>query len=159
MHGGVAVCDIAGVHDIAHVHESAHVQDIAVAATRHVISMPGQTPCFCASAEQPDSSILCLPSTKQDSVSAHFNARRHACMLLHKHSAWQGKSTFAPCCRLEGVLYSLTSCSKELLQLRQPALADVQFTCAWASEACTKACAAITAKHDKENIRKVQNEQ
>lgn len=41
-------------------------------------------------------------------------------------------------CRLEGVLYSLTSCSAELLQLRRPALPDLQHTCAWASQACTK---------------------
>ena len=55
-------------------------------------------------------------------------------------------------CRLEGVLYSLTSCSKELLQLRQPALANLQQTCAWASHACSKPSAAKPAKQGKENL-------
>lgn len=54
--------------------------------------------------------------------------------------------------RLEGVLYSLTSCSKELLQLRQPALADLQQTCAWASLACSKPITAKPAKQGKENV-------
>ncbi len=55
-------------------------------------------------------------------------------------------------CRLEGVLYSLTSCSKELLQLRQPALADLQQTCAWASHACSKPSTAKPVKQGKENV-------
>lgn len=54
--------------------------------------------------------------------------------------------------RLEGVLYSLTACSKELLQLRQPALADLQQTCAWASHACSKPSTAKPAKQGKENV-------
>ena len=60
-------------------------------------------------------------------------------------------------CRLEGVLYSLTSCSKELLLLRQPAVADLQFTCAWASQACSKSSAAKLPKHGKEYIQEEEN--
>ena len=60
-------------------------------------------------------------------------------------------------CRLEGVLYSLTSCSKELLLLRQPALADLQFTCAWASQACSKSGPAKRPKHGKENVEEKQS--
>lgn len=63
-------------------------------------------------------------------------------------------------CRLEGVLYSLTSCSAELLQLRRPALPDLQYTCAWASQACTKPSAskATTAsKHAEGNEAPEQN--
>ena len=40
--------------------------------------------------------------------------------------------------RLESVLYSLTAVSKELLALRQPALAQLQAAASWASSACTK---------------------
>lgn len=54
--------------------------------------------------------------------------------------------------RLEGVLYSLTSCSKELLQLRQPALADLQYTCAWATQACSKPATTKPARQGKENL-------
>ncbi len=39
---------------------------------------------------------------------------------------------------LEAVLYCLTACSKELLQLRQLSVADIQFAAVWASEACTR---------------------
>ena len=40
--------------------------------------------------------------------------------------------------RLEAVLYSLTAVSRELLALRQPALAQLQDAASWASSACTK---------------------
>lgn len=60
-------------------------------------------------------------------------------------------------CRLEGVLYSLTSCSKELLLLRQPASADLQFTCAWASQACSKSGAAKLPQHGKQNVENEQS--
>lgn len=43
-------------------------------------------------------------------------------------------------CRLESVLYSLTAVTKELLALRQPALAQLQAAASWASTACTKVC-------------------
>ena len=68
-----------------------------------------------------------------------------------------GCSDQALSCRLEGVLYSLTSCSKELLLLRQPALADLQFTCAWASQACSKSGTAKRPKQGKEVVEEEQN--
>ena len=40
--------------------------------------------------------------------------------------------------RLEAVLYSLTAVTKELLALRQPALAQLQEAASWASSACSK---------------------
>ena len=40
--------------------------------------------------------------------------------------------------RLESVLYSLTAVSRELLALRQPALAQLQAAATWASTACTR---------------------
>lgn len=44
--------------------------------------------------------------------------------------------------QLEALLYSLTACSAELLQLRQAAVADIQMACTWASEACARPPAA-----------------
>lgn len=41
-------------------------------------------------------------------------------------------------CRLETVLYSLTGCTRELLQLRQPCAMELQVACAWASASCSK---------------------
>jgi hypothetical protein len=41
--------------------------------------------------------------------------------------------------QLEGVLYSLTACSSQLLQIRQAAGSSIQLACAWASQACSKA--------------------
>jgi glycosyltransferase involved in cell wall biosynthesis len=57
--------------------------------------------------------------------------------------------------RLEGVLYSLTACAKELLQLRQPAIADLQLTCACASDACISK----EAKPKQQPIGQLQQEQ
>jgi len=48
--------------------------------------------------------------------------------------------------RLEAVLYSLTAVSRELLALRQPALAQLQAAATWASSACTKVGARVWAK-------------
>lgn len=36
------------------------------------------------------------------------------------------------------MLYSLTACTRELLQLRQPGFPELQAACAWASAACSK---------------------
>ncbi len=44
-------------------------------------------------------------------------------------------------CRLETVLYSLTGCTRELLQLRQPCAVELQVACAWASASCSKPAA------------------
>ena len=44
------------------------------------------------------------------------------------------------------MLYSLTAVSRELLALRQPALAQLQAAATWASSACTKVGARVWAK-------------
>lgn len=84
---------------------------------------------------------------------AERSARFLQIMWLHD---WHSYDTELAC-RLEGVLYSLTSCCKELLLLRQPAIADLQFTCAWASQACSKPGAAKLPKHGKEYIQEEEN--
>jgi hypothetical protein len=57
-------------------------------------------------------------------------------------AALHGTQSVVFCCapaRLEAVLYSLTANSRQLLMLRQPALADLHIACTWASHACSKA--------------------
>ncbi len=49
---------------------------------------------------------------------------------------------YTPTCvleQLEGVLYSLTACGGQLLQIRQAAASSIHLACSWASQACSKA--------------------
>lgn len=43
----------------------------------------------------------------------------------------------AACSQMETALYAITTCSPELLQLRQRCMADIRLVAAWASTACT----------------------
>lgn len=112
--------------------------------------------------------LLCKPDANVNvhADNLHWNMHNFGAITNAERSARSPPSCTNACmvfcssevfaCRLEGVLYSLTSCSKELLLLRQPALADLQFTCAWASQACSKSSAAKLPKHGKENVEEEQ---
>ncbi|KAK9815607.1 hypothetical protein WJX72_006662 [[Myrmecia] bisecta] len=56
--------------------------------------------------------------------------------------------------RLEMLLYSLSACSRELLQLRQSCADDVQLACTWASQTCCRSAAKASAQPGQADERK-----